>query len=118
MSKYVENFGRRGDFAFVLVDENALTGAVWARLFAESEKSCGFIDEETPGFSIAVKEPYRNRGLGSRMMRELFKKLQAEGFNRVSLSVDKLTAAVNLYRRLGFEVVGEKGTVLTMLKKL
>ncbi|NJM52133.1 MAG: GNAT family N-acetyltransferase [Blastocatellia bacterium] len=118
LAKYIRDFGRRGDFAFVLVDENELVGAAWSRLFAESEKSYGFIDAETPEFSIAVREGYRNRGFGSGMMRELFGKLQAEGFEKISLSVDKLNPAVNLYLRFGFEVVAEEGTALTMLKKL
>lgn len=118
LSKYVDNFGRHGDFAFVLVDEKRLVGAAWARLFFESEKSYGFVDEKTPEFSIAIEEAYRNRGFGSRMMGELFRKLKSEGFESVSLSVDKLNPAVKLYRRNGFEIVGEEGTAVTMLKKL
>jgi ribosomal protein S18 acetylase RimI-like enzyme len=118
LAKYVENFGRRGDYGFVLVDENALVGAAWARLFVESEKSYGFVNEKTPEFSIAIKAEYRNQGFGSRMMETLFKKLKAEGFEQVSLSVDKLNPAVNLYFKFGFEVVAEEGTAVTMLKNL
>lgn len=118
LSKYVENFGRRGDYAFVLADENELVGAAWSRLFAESEKSYGYVGAETPEFSIAIFEKYRNRGFGERLMRELFARLKSEGYAQVSLSVDKLNPAVNLYRRLGFEIVGGEGTAVTMLKKL
>ena len=46
------------------------------------------------------------------------KKLKSENFEQISLSVDKQNPAVNLYLRLGFEVVAEEGTAFTMLKKL
>jgi len=118
LAKYIENFGRRGDFAFVLLDENVLVGAIWARLFAKSEKSYGFVDEETPEFSIAIREQLRNRGFGKQLLQRLFEKLKSQGFEKISLSVDKLNPAVRLYLRLGFEIIAEKGTAFTMLKKL
>lgn len=118
LSKYVDNFGRRGDFAFVLIIENDLVGAIWARLFSETDKSYGFVDEETPELSMAITEDYRNQGFGSRLIEKLFEKLKASGFEKVSLSVDKQNRAVNLYRKCGFETVSEEGTAYTMLKKL
>jgi ribosomal protein S18 acetylase RimI-like enzyme len=118
LSKYVENFGRKGDFAFVLVDKNELVGAVWSRLFTEDKAGYGFVDAQTPEFSIAVKEQYRNQGLGNLLMQKLFAKLNSEGFEKLSLSVDKRNSAVNLYLRIGFEVVDKEGTAYKMLKKL
>lgn len=118
LSKYVDNFGRKGDLANVLVDENKLAGAIWSRLFAENEKSYGFVDVNTPEISIAVLEPYRNKGFGNRMIQKLLRKLKSAGFEKVSLSVDKLNPAVSLYQRIGFKVIGEDGTALTMLKIL
>ena len=118
LSKYIDKFGRRGDFALVLINENKLVGAVWSRLFTENEKSYGFIDERTPELSIAVLEKFRKRGFGGLMIQKLSEKLKSENFGQISLSVDKQNRAVNLYLRLGFEVVTEKGTAFTMLKKL
>lgn len=118
LSKYVENFGRRGDFAFVLVGENGLVGAIWTRLFDKKAETYGFVDEETPELSIAIREDYRNRGFGGLLLENLFQKLKANGFNKVSLSVDKQNPAVNLYQRFGFEIVSEQGTAFTMLKKI
>lgn len=118
LSKYIDGFGRNGDFAFVLIDKNELVGAVWSRLFAENEKSYGFVDEETPEFSIAIREQYRNREFGKHLLQKLFEKLKSQGFEKISLSVDKLNPAVRLYLRLGFEIIAEKGTAFTMLKKL
>lgn len=116
LSKYFENFGRDGDFAFVLTVENDLVGAIWSRLFSETDKSYGFVDEETPEFSMAIKEDYRNKGFGSRLIEKLFEKLKTKGFGKVSLSVDKRNRAVNLYRKFGFETVSDEGTAYVMIK--
>jgi ribosomal protein S18 acetylase RimI-like enzyme len=118
ISKYVDDFGREGDYAYVLVDKDELVGAVWARLFAESEKSYGFVDGETPELSIAVRENYRNRGFGRALIEKLLGALRAAGYEKVSLSVDKRNRAVGLYRKLGFETVSEQGTAFMMVKKL
>lgn len=71
--KYCDNFGRKGDFGYVLTDENILVGATWMRLFSETEAGYGFVDEETPELSIAIREKYRNRGFGGLMIQKLFK---------------------------------------------
>jgi ribosomal protein S18 acetylase RimI-like enzyme len=52
------------------------------------------------------------------MIGKLFEKLASEGFEKLSLSVDKRNPAVNLYKRIGFEIISEEGTAFTMLKKL
>jgi ribosomal protein S18 acetylase RimI-like enzyme len=118
LSKYVDNFGQNGDLAFVIFVENEPVGAIWARLFPESYQSYGFFDETTPELSMAIKENYRNRGFGTRLLEKLLEALKINGFKKVSLSADKRNRAVNLYRRSGFETVSEQKTSLTMLKKL
>jgi len=118
LSKYVDNFGQNGDLAFVIVVENELVGAIWARLFPESRQGYGFVDETTPELSMAVMENCRNRGFGTFLLEKLMEALKTNGFEKVSLSVDKLNRALNLYRRIGFETVSEHKTSLTMLKKL
>ncbi len=118
LSKYVDDFGRRGDFAFVLVAQGNLVGAIWVRLFSEAEKSYGFLDEKTPELSMAIKEEYQNKGFGNQLIAKLFEKLKTSGFEKVSLSVDKRNRAVSIYRKFGFETVSEQDTAYTMLKKL
>lgn len=118
LSKYIDNFGQKGDLAFVIIVENQLVGAIWTRLFPESNGGYGFFDEETPELSMAIKENYRNRGFGTRLLKKLLEALKINGFEKVSLSVDKRNRALDLYRRIGFETVSEQKTSLTMLKKL
>lgn len=118
LSKYVDGFGKPGDFAFVLTDATDLVGAVWTRLFSEVEKGYGFVNAETPEMSMALKTEYRNKGFGSRLIIKLLEKLKSNEFEKVSLSVDKRNRAVNLYRKFGFEPISETGTALTMIKKI
>lgn len=118
LSKYVENFGRRGDSAFVLVDESTPVGAVWTRLFTENDPGYGFIDGQTPELSIALRADFRNRGFGGLLLEKMLEALKINGFEKVSLSVDKQNRAVNLYQRAGFTINSEHGTALTMLKIL
>lgn len=118
LSKYVANFGRLGDFAVVLIDDNKLVGAAWARAFAKEEGSYGFIAEGIPELSIAIYRLHRNQGFGTQMIDSLIKILRANGIENASLSVDKRNPAVKLYLRLGFEIVSEERSAFTMLKVL
>lgn len=53
--------------------------------------------------NVAVHPLYRGRGLGERMMLELFERARRRGARRMTLEVRASnTAAQNLYRKLGF----------------
>lgn len=78
----------------------------------------GFIDEvpvsiavlytsnEVSGvFSVITKEEYRGRGYGSDVMRYLLNYANTLGSKKVTLSASS-DSACNLYKRLGFEIVG------------
>lgn len=118
VSRYVENFGREGDIAFVLVNESELVGGIWCRLFSEECSGYGFVDESIPELGMAVFDPHRGQGSGTKLMHTLIESLRVAGFARVSLSVDKRNPALRLYERFGFEVVREKGNAITMVKIL
>lgn len=118
VSRYVEDFGRNGDIAFVLVDGNELIGGIWSRLFSDDGQGHGFVDESTPQLGMAVFDGYRGRGFGTRLMERLIDSLIGHGFLQVSLSVDRRNPALRLYERFGFEVVREKGNAYTMVKTL
>ena len=118
VSRYVENFGRDGDVAFVLVDKSALVGGIWCRLFSEECSGYGFVDESTPELGMAVFDPHRGQGFGTQLMHTLIESLSDAGFGQVSLSVDKRNPALRLYERFGFEAVRERGNAITMMKRL
>ena len=118
VSGYVEEFGRKGDLAFVLVDGGELVGGIWSRLFSDDRGGHGFIDASTPELGMAVFDGYRGRGFGTQLMQRLLDSLIDCGFRNVSLSVDRRNPALRLYERFGFEVVRERGNAYTMLKTL
>jgi len=116
--KYFENFGRAGDIGLAATEDGRLIGAIWTRLFDKQSGSYGFVDEETPELGMAVSPAYRNRGIGSLLIRDLFKKLEESGYTTVSLSVNKANQALNLYKRSGFQIFSEDENAFTMLKIL
>lgn len=118
LSKYIEKWGRVYDLALVADDNGTLAGAVWCRLYGAAERGYGYIDDQTPELSIAIKENFRNRGLGTALMTKLFDLLREKGCQQVSLSVDQKNKALHLYLRLGFETITSEGTAFTMKKVL
>lgn len=102
---YVEDFGRPGDRCLAAEVDGRVVGAVWVRYFRGEIKGYGTLDENTPELSISLKREFRGQGIGSELIRAMLKLLQAEGIERVSLSVQKENPAERLYRLLGYEIV-------------
>ncbi|MBA2941432.1 GNAT family N-acetyltransferase [Paenibacillus sp. CGMCC 1.16610] len=115
LKKYHEGWGRQGDMALLALMNNVPVGAGWYRLFDESNRGYGFVDHETPELGIAVLPAYRGQGVGFKLMQELIKQAQKDGFPSLSLSVDPNNlAAVRMYEKLEFVFCGVVGTSWTM----
>jgi ribosomal protein S18 acetylase RimI-like enzyme len=118
-ARFVEGWGRVGDFGVVAIEGGRLVGAAWCRLFEEARPGWGVIDAETPELAIAVAPDYRGRGLGSQMLVELFRLARCSGFGAMSLGVSKENRrAIALYRRHGFVAVAEDKRGLLMRAEL
>lgn len=119
LAKYVEQWGKAGDVALIAVDskKDLPVGAIWLRLLEGSQKGYGYVNDETPEVGIAVMPEYRGQGIGTHLFAQLF---EAVGllYDTISLSVSKGNPAQKLYEHLGFEVVAEDETSITMLKHL
>ncbi|WP_330640808.1 GNAT family N-acetyltransferase [Anaerovorax odorimutans] len=101
---YIENFGKGpDDYCLCAEAEGRLVGAVWARTI----KGYGSIDDAVPELAISLYKPYRGQGIGTAMMRRMLAVLQNAGYTKVSLAVQKDNYAFNMYRLLGFQIVGE-----------
>ena len=99
---YVDRFGElKDDFALVAEVENKVVGAVWVRIMNDY----GHIDDKTPSLAISLYKEYRGQGIGTDMMKEMLSLLKAHGYKRVSLSVQKTNYAVEMYRKIGFDIV-------------
>ncbi len=114
--RYVEGWGQPHDYGFAAVVRNTgePVGAVWTRLFTGDNRGYGYVDDLTPELTIAIRKDWRDQGVGSFMLRELFTLLR-DHYPGVSLSVSPRNPARHLYERLGFRSVGTSGTSVTML---
>ncbi|MCL2368508.1 MAG: GNAT family N-acetyltransferase [Oscillospiraceae bacterium] len=101
---YIKNFGGADDCGVIMEEDGKALGAAWTRIIP----AYGHLDEETPELAISFLPEYRNQGLGTMLMTELFAILKKRGYAQTSLSVQKDNPAVRFYRRLGYEVTGEK----------
>ncbi|WP_042479414.1 GNAT family N-acetyltransferase [Bacillus ndiopicus] len=119
LKKYHEDWGKEGDAALIALDSNnQAIGAVWYRLFDDTNKGYGYVDSNTPELGIAICQEARGVGLGTLLMQSIIQKAIDEGYKSISLSVDpKNHAAVHVYKKLGFEDFGVSGTSITMLKR-
>ena len=116
---YVKAWGRPGDTAVIAIDGGFPAGAAWYRLFPRERPGYGFVDERTPELAIAVVPNARGKGVGSALLGALLDRARAEGYDAISLSVDRNNAgAIELYERHGFERVGEDDDSVTMLAHL
>ena len=118
LERYVAGWGRGGDRAVVAIDEFQPVGAAWYRLFDAEEPGYGFVDAETPELTIAVVPSRRGRGLGEQLLSALLEQARADGYARISLSVEPDNPALRLYEQHGFVTVGERGGAWVMLAPL
>jgi RimJ/RimL family protein N-acetyltransferase len=116
ISKYVEDWGRKGDLGYIAVNsEGQSIGSITIRYFSANNKGFGYISNDVPELGMAIIPGYRGKGIGTVLVKILFDKMIEIGIKRVSLSVDPDNlAAVKLYQRFGFKEVGKVDTSITM----
>ncbi|WP_306480263.1 GNAT family N-acetyltransferase [Mediterraneibacter sp.] len=103
---YVKDFGTsKDDFSLVAEVENKIIDAVWVRIMNDY----GHIDDKTPSLAISLYKKYRGQGIGRSLIKEMLSLLQAHGYKRVSLSVQKANYAAKLYQKIGFKIIKEIG---------
>ena len=112
---YVDGFGTKdGDYAFVADLNGKIVGAVWTRIMNDY----GHIDNDTPSFAISLYKGYRNKGIGTALMKTMLNRLKKAGYRKASLAVQKENYAVKMYKNVGFTVVDENDTEYIMLCEL
>jgi ribosomal protein S18 acetylase RimI-like enzyme len=116
---YIRDFGKaKGDHCLVAGWEGKIVGAAWVRVLAGEVKGFGNVDDQTPELAVSLLEEYRNRGIGTALMKKMIVLLKEKGYEQVSLSVTKTNHAVKMYEKLGFEVIEENEQDYLMLLKL
>jgi ribosomal protein S18 acetylase RimI-like enzyme len=105
---YIRDFGnKKDDLCLLAVVNDKIAGGVWIRILADEIKGFGNIDPETPEFSISLFKEYRNRGIGTVLMRQMIDLMRNKGYKQTSLSVNKANYAVRMYKKVGFEIIRE-----------
>jgi ribosomal protein S18 acetylase RimI-like enzyme len=118
LTRYVRDWGRRGDRSLIVFDEYVPVGAAWYRLFRPDDAGFGFVDERTPELAIAVVPSRRGRGFGHELLTSLLDCARADGFEAISLSVAEDNPALELYEKYGFEPVREDDGAVVMRAQL
>ncbi|MBE6027242.1 MAG: GNAT family N-acetyltransferase [Clostridiales bacterium] len=115
LALYYEDFGSGpADYCMAADDEGHVVGAIWSRIMNDY----GHVDDETPSLAMSVLKEYRNKGIGTQLLREMLLLLKEKGYKRVSLSVQKANYAVGMYKKAGFVIADEKDGELIMANEL
>lgn len=90
---------------FEMWEDQTLVGLV--AVYCDSvERDCAFVT------SVSVLPDLTRAGLGRRLLEEAITHVRDLGFRRLALHVDRRSAALRLYGRLGFTADAEAGEVL------
>ena len=111
---HITDFGKVDDWCLVVEIKEKIVGAIGVRMMNDY----GHIDDEIPSLAISFYEEYRHLGLGTELMKEMLQFLNDKGYKQVSLSVQKTNYAVNMYRKVGFQVVKENEEEYIMICQL
>jgi mycothiol synthase len=97
---YVENPGFDPSLWFLAWYGDELAGISLCRVHSSGDAEHGFVS------ILAVRKPWRRKGLGLALLRHSFAEMRRRGMKRASLGVDaeNTTGAVRLYERAGMFV--------------
>ena len=107
LSIFINNWGQPDDLCLVAEIDGKIVGAVWTRILDGEVKGFGNIDDQTPEFAISLYKEYRNKGIGTAIMKQMLQHLKCRGYKQTSLAVQKENYAVRMYKNVGFEIVAK-----------
>jgi len=116
-SRYIAGWPKPGDGG-VVVEVGEPVGAAWYRLLSADDHGYGFVDEWTPEVTAGVIAQWRGQGLGRLLLNTLSQAAAAEGYEKLSLSVEEDNYALGLYEAIGFERLRLVGNAWTMVMHL
>lgn len=112
---YIQEFGKHeGDLGLFAEADGVIAGAVWGRIMEDY----GHIDNDTPSLAIALYKEYRGKGIGTALLKAMLQLLREQGYQRVSLAVQKENYAVAMYTACGFYVYRESDEEYIMVRSL
>jgi GNAT superfamily N-acetyltransferase len=118
-SRYITGWMRGGDTGFIALDgTDQPIGAAWYRLLPRTDPGFGYVGTNVPEMIIGVRPIWRAHGVGRSLLQALTRQARADGYARLSLSVERGNFAVTLYRSEGFAVTQSGIGRDTMVKRL
>lgn len=109
---YLKNFGERpDDFSLCAEADQKVIGIVWVRNIA----GYGSVDAATPECAISLLKEYRGYGIGTELLQKMLQLLKEKGYKQVSLAVQKDNYALNMYQKIGFQIIGENDEEYLMI---
>lgn len=115
---YIKDFGKDDDYCLIAQYNKKIIGAVWARILSGEIKGYGNIDNATPELAISIYKQYRNKGIGTDLLKNILNLLKEKGYAKVSLSVQKQNYAVKMYKATGFKIYKENEEEYIMICNL
>ena len=112
---YIRDFGMFSDDKCLVAEtDGKIVGAVWSRIMNDY----GHVGDGIPSLAISLYKEFRNKGIGTELLRQMLQLLRREGYSNVSLSVQKANYATNMYVKAGFAVVKETEEEYIMVCKI
>ena len=112
---YVKDFGLLPDDKCLVAEvDGKIVGAIWSRIMEDY----GHVANGVPSIAISLYKEYRNQGIGTALLGQMIQLLRREGYEKVSLSVQKENYASRMYLKAGFDILRETEEEYIMAKLL
>jgi GNAT superfamily N-acetyltransferase len=115
---YADGWPRAGDAGAIAEIDGRMVGACWFRYLTADDPGWGYVADDVPEISIAVREDARGRGIGTCLLDETIALARDRGLRALSLSVSDGNHARRIYDRAGFVPVDRDDEATTMLLTL
>jgi GNAT superfamily N-acetyltransferase len=107
--RYVDGFGRPGDLGVVAARGGSAAGAAWWRYRTAADPGYGYLADDIPELTVAVRPAHRRCGVAAAMLSWLAERAAELHLPALSLSVETDNPALCVYQRAGFVPVGGDG---------
>lgn len=112
---YIKDFGKqKDDYCFCAEADNRVVGAVWVR----NINGYGSFDDVTVELAVSVFDEYQNMGVGTALVKKMLEHLKELNYTKISLAVQKENYAVQMYRKVGFEIACQNEQEYIMIHRL
>lgn len=112
---YIKDFGKqKDDYCFCAEVDNRVVGAVWVR----NINGYGSFDDVTVELAVSVFDEYQNMGVGTALVKKMLEHLKELNYTKISLAVQKENYAVQMYRKVGFEIACQNEQEYIMIHRL